>query len=163
MKLFASVFSMSSCFKERIFTDVVLSVPLNERVISSTSAELLNRSWLSLRERLVLSYIPLYALTWNSVLQMYVRHKHGVTRASVWFRPEIEGNLELLITVSALRQTRIMLNRPPRVTLTGIEASHSPLAEFVCKQSHFHRSRIYATSGTQHDAASLTVFRQYLV
>jgi len=56
---------------------------------------------------------------------MYVRLKHAVTRASVWFRPEIEAKLELLITVSALKQTGIMLNRPPRVTLTGIETSPS--------------------------------------
>jgi hypothetical protein len=110
-------------------------------MISSTSAELLYKPCLiSLRERLLLNYIPLYALTWNSVLQMYVRHKHGVTRASVWFRPEIEANLELLITVSALKQTGIMLNRPPRVTLTGIEASPSPLAELLSKLSHFLRS-----------------------
>jgi len=36
-------------------------------------------------------------------------------------------------------------------------------AEFLCKLSHFHWSRISATSGTRHDVASSGLFRQYLM
>jgi hypothetical protein len=34
----ALVFALSACFKERVFPDVVLSIPFNKSTISSTSA-----------------------------------------------------------------------------------------------------------------------------
>jgi hypothetical protein len=43
MKWTALVFALSACFMERIFTDVVLSIAFDDRMISSTSAVLLYR------------------------------------------------------------------------------------------------------------------------
>ena len=51
----ALVFAMSACFKERIFPGVVLSIPLNKRKISSTSA---------------VQTLP-YQLTGTSALKLY--------------------------------------------------------------------------------------------
>jgi hypothetical protein len=78
-----------------------------------------------------------------------------------WFRPEIEACLLLLITVSPLKQTVTMLNRPPRVPLTGIETSSSHwLSSYA---THFHIYLVSGNSDTQHCAATLTLFWQELV
>lgn len=161
MKWTALVFAMSACFKERIFPDVFLSIPFNKRMTSSTSAvqtlpyQLTGTSTVKL-------YTPVCpdvefgpanvhkTQTWGNMSKCLVssRNRSKPWAAHYSFSSETDGN-------NVKPPTTCYADRHRDVSLL--------LAEFLCKLSHFHWSRISATSGTRHGAASSALFRQHLM
>lgn len=159
MKWTILLFALSACFKERIFPDVVLSIPFKKRKISSTS---------------VVQTLP-YQLTGTSTVKLYTP-----VCANMEFGPanlretQTWGNMSKCLVSSRNRskpwaahysfssETDWNNVKPPTTCYADRHRDISLLlAEFPCKLSHFHWSHISASSGTRHGAVSSTLFRQY--
>jgi hypothetical protein len=153
--------SMSACFKERIFHDVVLSIPFNKRKISSTSA---------------VQTLP-DQLTGTSTVKLYTPVCEGVEFGPANVRKtQTWGNMSKCLVSSRNRSKPWAAHysfssetdgdnvKPPTTCYADRHRDVSRLlAEFLCMVSHFHWWRISATSGTRQGAASSTLFRQYLM